>query len=145
MSVRRIVELVAAEAERLGVAIDVADLAERLAAAADEGERPRLASTCAAIVVASGPVQALARSPRVEGVEHARRILTVIASQSRAVDAEVSPERWRYRPSGAARAARAAGGELTDVTLRVVRERVYGAEVAVVVAASWQRRSAGRR
>lgn len=97
----------------------------------------RLHATCDAIVVARGPVHALASTMTDGGVEAARQVLTAMAALSRPVDAGGAPERWRYRRGGARARARA---ELTDVSLIVVRQEVLGAHLAIVTHASWRAR-----
>lgn len=93
------------------------------------GGAATLSTTCDAIVVVSRPVEAWARRADCDGVEEARRLLTAIAALSRPVDAEVEPELWRYRRRGG-----------HDVRLRVVREDVLGARLAIVTAARWAAR-----
>jgi hypothetical protein len=95
---------------------------------------PTLSTTCDAVLVAEGVARAWCDSQGAQGPAEARRELTAIAALSRALDDQASPELWRYR-------RRSSG---LDVSLRVVREEVLGARLAVVVGAHGRKHRAGR-
>lgn len=92
---------------------------------APSSEPETLAGTCDAVIVTRQPVERWAQRDGL-GIEEARRAITAIAALARPVDAQVEPELWRYRR-----------GRRIDVRLRVVREEVHGARLAIVTSATW--------